>query len=482
MSFRISQIEPLESRQHFAVFTAAEYMALYDGRSTKLSGVINNNAPTGTGLIPSANTVGDPFDIDWEIPDFDEFPEPPDLPDIPWDPDMEPPPFDNLDDPFLDPLDLPEPLNSDNRTPNARKDGSGNTPSAINTSVVMLAKATAKNSGDRIGYGAIYSDKGRKGIYQYDYFIGGDSNILTDIVFNTPVKLLPQRFTATDYVTGGTTVSEWTNLACSAAFKIPGTPLTGQKLTGTNTGRTIVTDNGPTQLLGIDTNTLDVVIDHSMHFTLVQSGKTYNINVNLSEKQVLAKGAGLVAGGYTALQVGISGPGTNIFVTHSPQYETLTSSSELSSFTRITGSTLRIGGTNHDDVIGVGYNGSTSSALVSRNGMTKAVSLSGITRVVIDSAGGDDVVGPLKLGRTKSVLVGGLGNDYLVGGSGRDLIYGGEGNDTVVGGPGLDTLYGDAGNDILNGLNGADFIDGGNGTDTTKTDATDTRIAVEVLI
>src|SRR5262249_46568829 len=162
---------------------------------------------------------------------------------------------------------------------------------------------------------------------------GGDSNILTDIVFNTPVKLLPQRFTATDFVTGGTTVSTWSNLAVTAAFKIPGTPLNGQKLTGTNSGHTVVTDDGLTQFLGIDTNGLDVSIDHSMHFKLVENAKTYNIIASLSELQVLAKGAGMVAGGYTALQVGISGPGINITVTNSPQYETLASSSELTSFT-----------------------------------------------------------------------------------------------------------------------------------------------------
>ena len=97
----------------------------------------------------------------------------------------------------------------------------------------------------------------------------------------------------------------------------------------------------------------------------------------------------------------------------------------------------------------------------------------------IDGAGGRDT------------LVGAGGNDFIVGGSGSDRMYGnagndtidaGSGNDRVWGGDGDDQLTGGSGRDVLYGELGADTLNGGRHTDYADTDASDTRIAVEVLV
>ena len=117
-----------------------------------------------------------------------------------------------------------------------------------------------------------------------------------------------------------------------------------------------------------------------------------------------------------------------------------------------------------------------------RNGVGSRFSSAGITNLLIDVGAGNDTVGPLKLGRMRSTILGGKGNDYLTGGAGRDRIDGGDGNDTLVGGTGVDNLTGDAGDDVLNGNSGNDILDGGDGTDQAKNDPNDTRISIEILV
>lgn len=78
-------------------------------------------------------------------------------------------------------------------------------------------------------------------------------------------------------------------------------------------------------------------------------------------------------------------------------------------------------------------------------------------------------------------IEGNAGNDTISGGDAGDRLYGGTGNDVITGAAGNDTLYGNDGDDDLDGGAGADYLDGGLGADRAKTDALDTRIAIEVL-
>jgi Ca2+-binding RTX toxin-like protein len=422
-------IEALESRRLFAAtFTAADYFPLAPGNTTQYEAFLNRTF--NNGAAPSANPVGKEGTA-WRVAALGAL--------------------------LLDP-------------------GGGGYWTYATVPVTRLRDTitTTGTPSETVVVDRFFHDDGRRGIRNYQIEIGGDSNVRGNIQQLSPLPTLPQRF-------GTGQVSTWTSLPTVAKLTIPGTPVKGQVMTGTDTGFTIVNADQPTETLEGFTliQPIDVIIQQQQRYTLVSGGNTYRISVGVQEDWQLAKGVGLIAGN-TTMQIGVVGPGQNTFVVFSEQLTGFTSSTLLSSFTKTTGSTLRVGGTTGNDEIGAGFDG--SNILVVRNGVGVSRPAAGINRIVIDSSDGNDVVGPLKLGRMKSTLIGGKGNDLVIGGSGRDLIYGGDGNDILVGGPGLDTIFGEAGNDILNGLNGADNLDGGLGNDTTKRDDTDTRIAIEVLV
>ncbi|MDX2156532.1 MAG: calcium-binding protein [Hyphomicrobiaceae bacterium] len=92
--------------------------------------------------------------------------------------------------------------------------------------------------------------------------------------------------------------------------------------------------------------------------------------------------------------------------------------------------------------------------------------LSGIDRVHVTSAGGNDV---LFGGSLDDTFFGADGNDVLAGFDGNDYLDGGDGNDTLNGGLGADTLVGGNGDDrIITGTGGSTWqsADGGAGLDT----------------
>ncbi len=290
------------------------------------------------------------------------------------------------------------------------------------------------------------------------------------IIATTPI--LPASFALNSQI------STWSGVNFNATLTIPSLGIVGQSVSGKTSGRSYtgaalsrVNEGGHSFL-----NTINLTTEHRHVFNVTYSGTPVTVTLYQVEDNKLVKGVGLVTG-TSRFIVSVPGFPSNPQTDLTYIFKT---SSLVPSFTRVTGSTLRVGGSNGNDVIGAGFE--AGNILVVRNDVGKSVPSGSITRIVIDAAAGNDVVGPLKLARMKSSIIGGNGNDYLTGGSGRDLIYGGSGNDTIVGGPGIDTLYGEAGDDILNGLSGADIIDGGLDNDTTKNDDADTRIAVEVLI
>ena len=156
-----------------------------------------------------------------------------------------------------------------------------------------------------------------------------------------------------------------------------------------------------------------------------------------------------------------------------------------SSGVRTVGSELVVTGGNNADTITVTPR-PNNQIRITLNGTNYDRSLSGITRLRVDSEGGNDTINlsaislptwtdagsgddtvtggggadQIYLGAGNDTADGGGGNDLIAGGAGEDLIqggagdddlYGGDNDDFVIGGPGLDDLYGGLGNDILVG-------------------------------
>ena len=91
---------------------------------------------------------------------------------------------------------------------------------------------------------------------------------------------------------------------------------------------------------------------------------------------------------------------------------------------------------------------STTSYLVTINGVNKPV-VTGITgRILIFGLAGNDTIDTSKVNLT-TYSDGGEGNDVIQGGKLADTLKGGDGADFLIGGLGADILWGGNGNDIL---------------------------------
>ncbi|HWP40080.1 MAG TPA: fibronectin type III domain-containing protein [Tepidisphaeraceae bacterium] len=161
---------------------------------------------------------------------------------------------------------------------------------------------------------------------------------------------------------------------------------------------------------------------------------------------------------------------------------TLTSNQDAFAQLDSSNATLRIRGTNGDDVIGVRSANNNIQAIL--NGQTLSFSQEQVQRINIDALSGNDRVsvttGAAALyvvgGQGNDTLIASIGNDGLDGGAGDDLIKGGEGDDTLLGGEGNDLIYGQAGNDSLRGGAGNDKLVAGDGDDWLFGDQDDDRL------
>lgn len=340
----------------------------------------------------------------------------------------------------------------------------------INTTRVR-DKATVAGKQVLLDRDYVLSSKTGLGIYR----TAVTSSDFTAILLNsTAAPMLPKTF-----ATGK--VSAWSKLPVQAQLTIPKYGLSNLPLIGSDTGTTTVANNGNVSTLGyLFLNTIKVTTNRTEAYAIKYAGQSLTATFSISEVQVLAGTAGVLSG-----TVSITGhiKGAGIDQTEVLTESTsLTSTNLLSPFTSVANGTLHVNGTNGNDTFTIGYDGGTSKFLVVRNGVGKDVSTSGLSGLYINAGGGDDTVNPPKIGRMRTTMMGGAGNDSLCGGLGRDSINGGAGNDTLVGGPGIDTLVGDIGDDVLNGTSGNDRLDGGAGKDKAKLDKADTRISIEVLV
>jgi VCBS repeat-containing protein len=122
---------------------------------------------------------------------------------------------------------------------------------------------------------------------------------------------------------------------------------------------------------------------------------------------------------------------------------------------------LRVGGTEHDDVIEVGLVRSHGhkSVQVTLNGrvIARGIDPSAVREVRVWGRNGNDVI-ELDDMAVDALLVGGAGNDTIIGGDGSNVIFGGSGNDILIGGDGPDFLVGGSGCDLLAGGAGDDIL------------------------
>lgn len=113
--------------------------------------------------------------------------------------------------------------------------------------------------------------------------------------------------------------------------------------------------------------------------------------------------------------------------------------------------------------------------------------------VVLDGAGGNDVVTAGGSVARPVTLRGGAGDDILSsntanslpivadGGSGNDRVSGDRGSDLLSGGPGNDTVMGGEGDDRLDGGPDDDQLDGGPGRDTVDYSLSSVAVSVDLL-
>jgi hypothetical protein len=118
-------------------------------------------------------------------------------------------------------------------------------------------------------------------------------------------------------------------------------------------------------------------------------------------------------------------------------------------FASLSNGKLTVSGTSADDTILMAVSG--QSLVVTRNNRVMNFSASAVTNgVVVNCAGGNDVVTT-----SSSVTI-------------RQTLNGGAGNDILRSGKGSDVLNGDEGNDYLDGGSRGDVFNGGIGSDTAK--------------
>jgi hypothetical protein len=149
----------------------------------------------------------------------------------------------------------------------------------------------------------------------------------------------------------------------------------------------------------------------------------------------------------------------------------------------IAGNSLRIVGTNNNDVLillpvpGVAnrFILATATSLSSQTRTTLATITAAVTSVQIDALDGNDAVWSLV--NLPSFVFGGRGNDTLLGGPNRNALIGGDGNDTITGNTNRDILFGGLGADTLLGGSGEDLLVAGQVTHETSIEALDAILA-----
>ncbi|MGH7176644.1 MAG: hypothetical protein ACREJC_04625 [Tepidisphaeraceae bacterium] len=181
-------------------------------------------------------------------------------------------------------------------------------------------------------------------------------------------------------------------------------------------------------------------------------------------------------------------------------------SRRLMSTTLLPNGELRIDGTDRVDNVLITQSG--GNLFVRENGRSRTFDVSNVSKIVVDSKTGNDIIKAaqsvtrrmiVRAGRGDDTVTGGSRADAIFGGPGRDVLRGGGGNDRVWGqndddwlegnayndslyaGRGDDTLLGGSGNDVLVSVGGGvrDALDGGSGIDNFWCDVNPTETVTD---
>jgi hypothetical protein len=131
----------------------------------------------------------------------------------------------------------------------------------------------------------------------------------------------------------------------------------------------------------------------------------------------------------------------------------------------LTGSTLKVQGTNNNDAIVVTTtNASGGQYIVTLNGKRTQYARSKVKKITITGLDGNDKITLKGTIAATVAAAGGNGNDTITGSNGKETFTGADGDDVIRGGNG---------NDIIKGGNGFDFVEGGSGNDKIQGDGGD---------
>jgi Ca2+-binding RTX toxin-like protein len=156
-----------------------------------------------------------------------------------------------------------------------------------------------------------------------------------------------------------------------------------------------------------------------------------------------------------------------------PSFELLEARALRAAGASVTDGVLLIEGTFKGDRVALFRDDAGAMIFAKVNGVTQLFAAADVTKIVIDTKRGDDVVEILGGVIERPITVWThAGNDTIVGGDGPERLNAGDDDDIVTGGGGRDTIYGGPGPgaDILRGNGGSDLIDGEDGPDTVRGD------------
>ena len=174
-----------------------------------------------------------------------------------------------------------------------------------------------------------------------------------------------------------------------------------------------------------------------------------------------------------AVPLGASAAATLLLAAIGPAQASLAKDGQALPAATVTGNTLFISGTEHDDAVDLRFASTVGLLSVDFGGVTPAETFdrTTFTSISVSLGGGADRLTVSPQGQFNNIPLtvdGGDGNDVLRGSDGNDVLIGGGGNDDVDGGRGADTELLGGGSDSALWVPGeaSDVVDGGGGHDT----------------
>ncbi|MGH7176643.1 MAG: calcium-binding protein, partial [Tepidisphaeraceae bacterium] len=144
-------------------------------------------------------------------------------------------------------------------------------------------------------------------------------------------------------------------------------------------------------------------------------------------------------------------------MSNSMNLETLESRRMLS--VSVSNGIVRVRGTEQPDDIQIRQD--LRNIYITDNGVKNTLAKSRVSRIIVDTLGGDDIVQASQQVTRRMLVRAGQGADSVTGGAANDQIFGGDNDDLLRGGGGKDKLWGERGDDVVQGNADNDSLWGG---------------------